>query len=195
MLIVPQYVNDNKRGKTYNALDPKLQLWVAFTLYATYVPVYEELFGKFTDEERERVLQEFSVMGTSLQVPLAWWPRSVKEADQYYEHILNNVLEITEPCRKTTNELQNAASFVPWYLKPFMHATVPLHWNASKERLPERARELYGLQSTSLSRGFDYSFMTYVTWTYPYLPDSMRRFQVNHYMSKADALMTKGRLA
>ena len=31
-----KYVNDNKRGKTYNALDPKLQLWVAYTLYMTY---------------------------------------------------------------------------------------------------------------------------------------------------------------
>lgn len=126
---------------------------------------------------------------------LADWSDSSTDNAQYYQHILNDVLEITEPCKKTTNELQNAGKFVPWYLKPFMYATVPLHWNASKERLPERARQLYGLQSTSLSRGVDYSFMTYVTWTYPYLPDSMRRFQVNHYMSKAEALMTKGRLA
>lgn len=45
--------------------------------------MYEELFGKFTDEEREIVLQEFSIMGTSLQVPLSMWPRSVAEAKVY----------------------------------------------------------------------------------------------------------------
>jgi uncharacterized protein (DUF2236 family) len=190
-----KYVNDNKRGKTYNALDPKLQLWVAFTLYITYVPAYEELFGKFTDEEREQVLQEFSIMGTSLQVPLHMWPRSVAEADKYYEHIVNDVLEITEPCKKTTYELRNAASYVPWYLKPIMSVTVPMHWNASTERLPQRARDLYNLQSTAWSRGLDYATMTYVTWTYPYLPDSIRNFQVNHYMKKAEHLMIKGRLA
>jgi len=161
----------------------------------TYVPVYEELFGKFTDEEREQVLQEFSIMGTSLQVPLSMWPRSVAEAEKYEKHIVENVLEITEPCKETTNELKNAASFVPWYLKPFMYVTVPMHWNTSQERLPERVKEMYGLKSTALSRSLDYATVTYLQWTYPMMPDSVRRFQVNHYMKKAEHLMEKGRLA
>ncbi|KIW03387.1 uncharacterized protein PV09_05594 [Verruconis gallopava] len=190
-----KYVNDNKKGKTYDALDPKLQLWVAFTLYATYVPVYEEIFGNFSDEEREQVLQEFSIMGTSLQVPLSMWPRSVAEADEYWNHTVNEVLEITEPCKKTTNELRNAATYVPWYLKPLMMVTVPAHWNATTERLPARAQEMYGLQSTLWTRTFDAIGMTYLKWTYPYLPMSVRTFQVNYYMNLAQKLMTKGRLA
>lgn len=76
-----------------------------------------------------------------------------------------------------------------------MHVIVPIRWNTSQERLPERAKELYGLKSTMLSRGFDYAGMTYLTWTYPYMPDAVRRFTVNHYMKKAEQLMEKGRLA
>jgi uncharacterized protein (DUF2236 family) len=190
-----KYINDNKKGGTYSALDPKLQLWVAFTLYATYVPVYEDLFGKFTPEEHEKVLQEFSVMGTSLQVPLSSWPRSVAEADQYYEHILNNVLEITEPCKKTTNELKNAVRYVPWHLKPLMYLTIPAHWNATTENLPARARELYGLESTTWTRTFDKAGMTYLRWTYPLMPDALRTWQVNYYMNMARRLMSNnGRL-
>jgi uncharacterized protein (DUF2236 family) len=161
----------------------------------TYVPVYEEVFGKFSDEEMEIVLQEFSIMGTSLQVPLSMWPKSVADAKAYEAHIVNNVLEMTEPCKKTTNELQNAAKFVPWYLKPLMYVAGPARWNATTERLPQRVRDMYGLESTSWSRGLDYAGMTYLTWTYPYMPDAVRRFTVKLYMNKAQHLMEKGRLA
>jgi uncharacterized protein (DUF2236 family) len=190
-----KYVNDNKKGKTYDALNPELQLWVAFTLYATYVPAYEELFGKFSDEDREGVLQEFSVMGTSLQVPLSMWPRSVAEADKYWDHIINDVLEITEPCKKTIHELKNAVEYVPWYYKPLIMITIPAHWNATTENMPLRARELYGLESTAWTQSLDKAGMTLLKWTYPLLPNAIRTWQVNYYMTMARKLMEKGRLS
>jgi uncharacterized protein (DUF2236 family) len=189
-----KYVNDKKKGNTYDALDPKLQMWVAFTLYYTYVPVYEEIFGKFSDEDHEKVLQEFSVMGTSLQVPLSMWPRSVAEAEKYADHIINEVLEITEPMKKTTYELQNASKFVPWYYKPLLMLSIPAHWNATTERMPARAKELYGLVSTGFSQTLDKAGMAWLRLTYPLMPTSMRTWQVNYYMNMARKLMAKGRL-
>lgn len=39
---------------------------VAITLYGTYVPAYESIFGPFPSDQAEQLLQEFSIMGTSL---------------------------------------------------------------------------------------------------------------------------------
>lgn len=189
-----KYVNDRKKGNTYDAFDPELQLWVAFTLYYTYVPVYEEIFGKLSDEDSEKLLQEFSILGTSLQVPLSMWPRSVAEANRYADHIINNVLEPTEPMRKTTYELQNAVAYVPWAYKPILFISVPAHWNASTERLPPRAKEIFGLQSTLLTKTLDKVGVYWLRYVYTALPMFMRSWQVNYYMGLARKLMEKGRL-
>jgi uncharacterized protein (DUF2236 family) len=123
------------------------------------------------------------------------WPRSVAEFDTYYNHIVNNVLEETPQCRKTANELRNAASYVPWYLKPFMAINVPLVWNASIENMPESVRKIYGVVSTAWTRALHYYGMAYLRLVYPMLPVAIRTSAVNRYMTKARALMARGTIA
>ena len=69
--------DNDKSKRTYSALDPKLQLWVAATGFGTAM-IYRDMAGWYTSpEDQEQLLQEFSTVGTGLQVPLSMWPRTV----------------------------------------------------------------------------------------------------------------------
>ena len=50
-------------GVMYNANDPALQLWVAATLYAAGVDIYEKIYGKFDQATSEQIYREYSVLG------------------------------------------------------------------------------------------------------------------------------------
>lgn len=175
-------VNDRKSDNSYNALDPKLQLWVAATLYGTYVPAHEAVFGPMPQETREQALQEFSVLGTSLQVPLEIWPRNCEEFWKYWDHVVQNELEITAPCRKVTYELFHPVQNVPWSLKPLTFLLSPIRQAGAIEMLPEKIRAQYGLEVTWSTRVIN-------TWTTalakivrPYQPEWFGTFVANYYM-------------
>jgi uncharacterized protein (DUF2236 family) len=59
---------------SYNAFDPKLQLWVAACLYRYYVDMHESLYGPLDDESADAVYQDARKLGTTLQVREAMWP-------------------------------------------------------------------------------------------------------------------------
>jgi uncharacterized protein (DUF2236 family) len=175
-------VNDRKTDNSYNALDPKLQLWVVATLYGTYVPAHEAVLGPMSQENREQALQEFSVLGTSLQVPLEIWPRNCEEFWKYWDNVVQNELEITEPCRKVTHELFHPVQNVPWSLKPLTFLLSPIRQAGAIEMLPEKTRAQYGLEVTWSTRVIN-------TWTTalakivrPYQPEWFGALVANYYM-------------
>lgn len=54
------------KGPGYTADDPGLQLWVAATLYAAGVDIYEKIFGKLDNYTSEEIYKEYSVMAFTL---------------------------------------------------------------------------------------------------------------------------------
>ena len=56
------------------------------------------------------------------------WPKSVADFTAYWNHIVNEVLEMTPQCAKTTDDLKHPVKSVPWYYKPLLMVTGPLHW-------------------------------------------------------------------
>ena len=175
-------VNDKKTNNSYNALDPKLQLWVAATLFGTYIPIHEQVFGPMSQEDRETALQEFSVMGTSLQVPLEMWPRNWNEFWEYWNHVVENELEVTEPCLQVTYELFHAVKNVPWSLKPLVFLFSPLRQASAIEMLPVKLRNQLGLESTWTTRTID-AWTLYLAKTFrPYQPEWFGDFVANRMM-------------
>src|SRR6185436_3204691 len=53
---------------SYNAFDPRLQLWVAACLYRYYVDQHEFLYGPLDDASADAVYQDAKKLGTTLQV-------------------------------------------------------------------------------------------------------------------------------
>src|SRR5271156_6289232 len=58
---------------SYNAFDPKLQLWVAACLYRYFIDQHEFLYGPLDDATADAVYQDGKRLGTTLQVREGMW--------------------------------------------------------------------------------------------------------------------------
>jgi uncharacterized protein (DUF2236 family) len=100
---------------SYNAFDPKLQLWVAACLYRYFVDQHEFLYGHLDDDSADAVYGDAKRLGTTLQVPESMWPADRIAFDEYWKRSLDE-LRIDPPVRR---HLYGVASltFLPWPLR------------------------------------------------------------------------------
>ena len=75
----------------YNAMDPRLQLWVAACLAYGLFDVIEKLHGPLDDDEAARLYAYSARLGTSLQVKPEMWPADRAAFDRYWEESLSEV--------------------------------------------------------------------------------------------------------
>jgi uncharacterized protein (DUF2236 family) len=133
---------------SYNAFDPKLQLWVAACLYRYFVEQHEFLHGPLDDATADTVYQDAKKLGTTLQVPQRLWPSDRVAFDEYWKRSLDE-LRIDPPVRE---HLRGVASlvFLPWplralagrfnlfattgFLAPEFRALMRLDWSESQQR-------------------------------------------------------------
>ncbi|KAI1869706.1 uncharacterized protein JN550_005687 [Neoarthrinium moseri] len=163
------------KGKTYSALDPKLQLWVAATLYATGLPIYERVFGKITNEDlHEKIYREYSILACALQVPPEMWPRTRKDFWAYWDHEIATI-EVTQHARDIAKDLLYLRQ-APWHIRML----TPAVRLCTAEWLPERIRAEYGVKRHPRR----YRMLErLVRATYPALPLSVRSYPVKLYMN------------
>lgn len=84
---------------SYNAFDPRLQLWVAACLYKGFEDSYEALAGEpIPPSRREDVYAESTPLGTTLQVPVEKWPADRQAFEEYWQRELDKV-DIDLPVR------------------------------------------------------------------------------------------------
>lgn len=172
------------RGKTYSALDPALQMWVAATLYATGIQTYERVFGEIRDMDlQEKIYREYSVIACALQVPPDMWPPSRRAFWEYWDHKIATI-EITQHARQVAQDLLYLPK-APWHLRMLM----PSVRVATAEFLPERIRK--GFHVREHPRAYKvllfmvksmYRPLPLVVRTYParmYMADMRRRLRTH----------------
>jgi uncharacterized protein (DUF2236 family) len=133
---------------SYNAFDPKLQLWVAACLYRYFVEQHEFLYGPLDDEAADAIYRDGMRLGTTLQVPERMWPADRMAFDEYWKRSLDE-LSIDPPVRE---HLRGVASlvFLPWplrtlagpfnlfattgFLAPEFRALMQLDWSEGQQR-------------------------------------------------------------
>src|SRR3954453_24208191 len=76
---------------SYNAFDPKLQLWVAACLYRYYVDMHEFLYGPLSAEAADAVYADAKTLGTTLQVRDGMWPPDRAAFDDYWKRALETL--------------------------------------------------------------------------------------------------------
>ncbi|HET7736411.1 MAG TPA: oxygenase MpaB family protein [Nocardioidaceae bacterium] len=76
---------------TFNAFDPRLQLWVAGCIYWGYVDSLEKLRGPIDDQTKDRIYRESVRFGTTLQMPAEMWPATRSEFDAYFQAGLDEI--------------------------------------------------------------------------------------------------------
>ena len=162
------------KGKTYSALDPDLQMWVAATLYATAIPTYEKIFGTIEDEVlQEEIYHEYSILAAALQVPPEMWPPTRKAFWEYWDHKINTI-EVGRHAKEVAADLLTLRR-APFYLRIFM----PGVRVATAELLPERMRREFGVNYHPKT----YKLLEFVAKaTYRPLPLSVRSYPARMYM-------------
>jgi uncharacterized protein (DUF2236 family) len=133
---------------SYNAFDPKLQLWVASCLYRYFVDQHEFLHGPLDDAQADAVYHDAKRLGTTLQVPERMWPPDRVAFDEYWKRTLDE-LHIDPPVREHLRGVATLA-FLPWplrvlagplnlfattgFLAPEFRAMMALDWSQSQQR-------------------------------------------------------------
>ena len=96
---------------SYNAFDPRLQLWVAACLYRYYIDQHEFLYGPLDDEAADAVYQDAKKLGTTLQVRDDMWPADRIAFDEFWKRTLDE-LNIDPPVREHLHGVA-AMAFLP----------------------------------------------------------------------------------
>ena len=138
---------------SYNAFDPKLQLWVAACLYRYFVDQHEFLYGPLDDATADAVYHDAKRLGTTLQVPERMWPPDRVAFDEYWKRSLDE-LRIDPPVREHLHGVASMA-FLPWplralagpfnlfattgFLAPEFRSMMQLDWSESQQRRFESA--------------------------------------------------------
>ncbi|MDH6194984.1 uncharacterized protein (DUF2236 family) [Mycobacterium frederiksbergense] len=94
-----QVRSQNSSPVSYNAFDPKLQLWVAACLYRYYIDMHEFLYGPLDAESADAIYADARTLGTTLQVPDEMWPADRAAFDAYWTQSLRE-LRIDPPVRE-----------------------------------------------------------------------------------------------
>jgi uncharacterized protein (DUF2236 family) len=137
---------------SYNAFDPKLQLWVAACLYRYFVDQHEFLYGPLDDATAEAVYHDAKRLGTTLQVAERMWPPDRVAFDEYWKRSLEE-LRIDPPVREHLHGVASVA-FLPWplralagpfnlfattgFLAPEFRSMMQLDWSERQQRRFER---------------------------------------------------------
>ncbi len=133
---------------SYNAFDPKLQLWVASCLYRYYVEQHEFLHGPLDDPAADAVYRDARRLATTLQVPERMWPPDRAAFDEYWKRTLDE-LRIDPPVREHLHGVASLA-FLPWplrrlagpfnlfattgFLAPEFRTMMSLDWSPGQQR-------------------------------------------------------------
>jgi uncharacterized protein (DUF2236 family) len=170
----------------YFAQDPDLQLWVAATLYIGWVKSYEMAYGPLPEERAERVYQEFSVFGTSLQVPREKWPKDRAAFDEYYRHVIENDLRLVPEGEQVYWHIMHPN--LPWVFKPFIPLALYLTKIFSVDYLPPEIRLTYGLKPTTKYDRFNRRLMI---MQYKMTPKFIRSLPKRYYMKRGRVMVAK----
>jgi len=131
--------NEAEGTPAYSALDPRLQLWVAATLFdSARVIARQVLAGDGAHDEE--LYQQYSLLGEALQMPKDLWPATIQDFDQYLEQSLA-ALSTTGRTRQLAEDLF-AARNAPWWIR----ACLPLMRDVTIAQLPALVRDQFGYE-------------------------------------------------
>jgi uncharacterized protein (DUF2236 family) len=175
-----QVYSTDQSPVSYNAFDPKLQMWVGACMYKGVLDIYKIFVGEIDDQVADQLFDEGIALGTMLQVPREMWPANQAAFDRYWDesmarvHIDDEVRDFLWPiaagrvrgvrlpalvqCRLDDFNLLITGGFLP----PRFRDEMSLDWDAEKQRrfdrLMKRIRFVNDLLPTVV-RQFPFNWM------------------------------------
>lgn len=166
----PVRAEATEHSPAFSAFDPRLQLWVAATLYETAVLVHERIYGPLDDASADLLYAEYAKVGTALQMPAALWPPDRAAFRRYFDDTLA-VLRVDEVTRGVSDALLHPSRKTPAWLRLAM----PTARLITAGLLPARLRSEFGLPWGPARELRFERLMTVISSIYPRLPRWLRQ--------------------
>ncbi|MDO2934784.1 oxygenase MpaB family protein [Paeniglutamicibacter sulfureus] len=164
----------------YSARDPKLQLWVAATLYDSAMQIQRAVFPPLDDDTAEALYRDYAQLGTELGMPAHLWPATRADFAEYWAETLGQ-LRVDAPVRAVAHELLAAKQAPPW-----IRAAMPLVRLMTIGLLPERVRAMFGFAfSPRQQRRMD-QVLRCARISMRVLPRRIRHFPMHFYLRRLD---------
>jgi uncharacterized protein (DUF2236 family) len=143
---------DSNSPVPYNAMDPRLQLWVAACLYYGTIDIVDKMYGGVDDETADALYAYSARLGTTLQVRDEMWPPTREAFARYWEESLREV-SIDEPVRKYLTTLMRYGNGPSWmrgrmadfntflttgFLPPVFREQMHLDWDDERQQRFDR---------------------------------------------------------
>ncbi|MGQ3383695.1 oxygenase MpaB family protein [Glutamicibacter sp. TV12E] len=173
--------NESEALPGYSALDPRLQLWVAATLFDSARVIAEQILsGDFAHDEQ--LYQQYALLGGALQMPENYWPASLHDFDLYLEQTLATVA-VTGQARQLADELFSAPR-APWWIR----AGLPLMRDVTIAQLPAAVREQFGFELSNKVRRRNSMTVAFVRLATRWLPRAIRHLPMRLMLRHVDRM-------
>jgi uncharacterized protein (DUF2236 family) len=168
----------DQNGRRYHALSPDVYYWTHATFFESQIAM-TELFGDpLSDDEKEQLYREsirwYAMYGLSMR-PV---PPDYAAFRAYWQHMLEEVLEETEPVRWTFDPRRGPVPAPYRRLRPVWPLLRPLLMDGSvwvaKGTLPPEARAKLGLRWTAGDQRRLDALAATVRRLWPLLPEPVR---------------------
>jgi uncharacterized protein (DUF2236 family) len=156
-------------GPSYSAFDPRLQLWVAATLYDSAIDMHERVYGALDEASAEKIYQDYAVLGTALQVPREMWPADRAAFRAYFSRELE-ALNTDETTRRVADALLHPVAGPLW-----LRAAMPLARLVTAGLLPESVRAAFRLPWSPGRQRLFTCLMAITRVVYPRVPRALRQ--------------------
>jgi uncharacterized protein (DUF2236 family) len=177
-------VSDAGGDPAYDARDPRLQLWVAATLYDTATTVYELIHGPLDEESADRVYREYALLGTALQMPAELWPVDRAAFRRYFDDQVA-ALSVDDTVRGVAASLLKAEK-APLPIRLGM----PVARFVTVALLPPRIRRAFGFTWSPRQERRFRRLVRVAAPVYRILPATLRHTPHRHYLAKLRAATT-----
>ena len=164
----------------YSARDPKLQLWVAATLYDSAMTIQQALFRELDEDTAEALYRDYAVLGTELGMPAHLWPATRADFADYWSETSNS-LHVDDRVREVAHELLEA-KHAPWWIR----AAMPLVRLVSVGLLPEHVRSMFGFHFNDRQQRRMDVVIRCARVAVRILPRSLRHFPMRYYLRRLD---------
>ena len=164
------------RSDAYSAFDPRLQLWVAATLYRGAEELQQIFCSPLSEQEHDDLYRSAALYGTTLQMPEALWPANRRAFEDYWQATMAQA-DVSDSVRHYVHALLAGAS-APWYVKMLL----PLQRLASRALIGPQLRALYRLPWTAADQRRWDLFLRVFPPLYRRLPGTLRRLPARLYL-------------
>jgi len=169
--------NDPGGTPKFNAFDPRLQLWVAGSIYWGYLDALEKMRGPIDDRTKDLLYRHSMRFGTTLQMPAEMWPATRADFDEYFHSGLQDLrfdpivrdylLKLLRFKQLHPVMRLGAGQFMTWtntgFLPPEIRSALGLEWSGRDDLV---------FLAMLRTMGFGYKF----------LPRPVRLFPFNYFL-------------